>query len=243
MEENKFSQDMQNSFSEESKESSKIERLIKKYKIDIPKLEKEQLKLSKELQIKNKIDFSLADRFGAVDNTFINNKLLCCFIVCNGDFEVIDRAYVFEKVNFPYIPGFRNYRELLPMVNAYDKLTEKPDVVFVSAQGIIHPRLGLASHFGLSTGVPTIGVSDSIIGCQIEGDEIFCEGKKVGKVLLSKPGSNPMYISPGNYISIESAYDLSKKLISLPHKKPEPLHLAGKYSKEVRKELFSSDNT
>ena len=30
---------------------------------------------------------------------------------------------------------------------------------------------------------------------------------------------------------------LCKQMINLPHKRPEPLHLAGKYSREVRKEL------
>ena len=46
-----------------------------------------------------------------------------------------------------------------------------------------------------------------------------------------------MYVSPGNNISIESSYELSKNMIKLPHKKPEPLHLAAKYAKEVRQEL------
>ncbi len=218
---------------------SRIDQLVKRYKIDLEKLEQEQLKLSKELEIHDKIDFELADRFGGVDSTFIDNKLLCCIIVCNKEFEIIDRAYVLEKVNFPYIPGFRNYRELLPMINAFDKLSEKPDVVFVPAQGIVHPRLGLASHFGLAVGVPTIGVSDTQIGCEVNNDNLIRNNKKVGKVFISKPGSNPMFISPGNFITVETAYNITKKLINLPHKKPEPLHLAGKYSREVRKELMN----
>jgi deoxyribonuclease V len=219
------------------KEKKRREELIKKYEIDIEKLKQEQTKLSKGLEIKDKIDFNLADRFGAIENTFIKNKLLSCIIVCNKDFEIIDRAYVLEKIRFPYIPGFRNYRELVPMINAFEKLTEKPDVVFISAQGITHQRLGLASHFGLSTGIPTIGVSDSIVDCITKGEDILRNNKKIGKVLISKEGSNPMYLSPGNHISVESSYNLSKKLIKLPHKKPEPLHLASKYAREVKKEI------
>lgn len=218
----------------------KREELIKKYNLDIDKLEQEQLKLSKELEIKDRIDFSLVDRVGAIDNTFIKNKLLSCVIVCNKDFEVIDRAYAFGKIKFPYISGFRNYRELDVMIMAFEKLKEKPDVVFISAHGITHLRLGLASHFGLSTGVPSVGVSNSIIGCKTEGkdgDDILRQGKKVGKVLIGKKGSNPLYISPGNLISINSAYDLAKGLINLPHKRPEPLHLVSKYAKEVRREI------
>ena len=70
-------------------------------------------------------------------------------------------------------------------------------------------------------------------------EDILLNGKKVGKVLQEKPGSKPLYISPGNKISIETAYELAKKFIILPHKLPEPLHIAHKYSKEIRKELFN----
>lgn len=213
------------------------EELIKKYEIDIAKLEKEQLKLAKELEIKDKIDFSLADKFGAIHTTFLQNKFLCCIIVCDKNYEIIDRAYVLEKVKFPYLAGFRAYRELPIMTMAFNKLKEKPDVVLISAMGITHPRLGLASHFSLSTGVPTIGISNSVFGCEIKKENIIRNEKKLGKVLISKSQSKPMYISPGNLITIKSAYELCKKFINLPHKRPEPLHLARKYARDVGNEL------
>ncbi len=225
-----------------SLEIRKIE-ISKKYGIDFEKLEIEQIKLSKDLEIKDKINFSLAEKFGAFATIFIKNKILCCFIVCNKNFEILERSYVFDKVKFPYFPGFRNYRELPSMISALEKINEKPDVVFISAQGIIHPRLGLASHFGLVTSIPTIGVSNFIIGCDINGKEngvdILKNGKKVGKVLIGKQESNPTYVSPGNYISVKTAYELSKKFIKIPHKRPEPLHLASKYAKKVKTELSS----
>jgi deoxyribonuclease V len=213
------------------------EELIKKYNIDIKKLEDEQTRLAKQLELKDKIDFSLADRFGAIETIFVKNKILCCIIVCDKNYEILDRAYVFDKVVFPYIAGFRDYRELSSMIEAYAKLNEKPDVVFIQGQGIIHPRLGLASHFSLNAGVPSIGVSNSVINCKIKGEDIFSNEKKTGKVLISKLQSKPMYVSPGNQISLDSAYELCKKFINLPHKLPEPMHLAGKYSREVKKEL------
>ena len=218
------------------KEKKRREELIKKYHLDLDKLKEEQLKLAKGLIIKDKIDFSLADRFGAIDNAFAGNQLISCAIVCDKNFEIIDRAYVTEKVKFPYIPGFRNYRELLPMIDAFEKLNEKPDVVFISAQGITHQRLGLASHFGLSTGVPTIGVSDSLVECELREEDIYRSNKKVGKVLFSKEGSKPLHISPGDNISIDTSFKLCRDLVKFPHKKPEPLHLAAKYAREVRKE-------
>lgn len=221
------------------KEEQKGEELAKRYNINLDELKSEQLKLAKEIELKDKINFSLADRFGAVENIFVNNKLLSCFILCNKEYEIIDRAYAFEKVKFPYIPGFRSYRELVPIMIAFEKLKEKPDVIFVSGNGVTHPRLGLASHFSLSVGgIPTIGVANSVMECEIDGENILKKGKKVGKILLTKAGSNPMYISPGNNITLESAYELCKKMIKLPHKKPEPLHLARKYAKEVQREIM-----
>jgi len=217
--------------------------LSDKYGIDFEKLEKEQISLASELEISDKMDCKMFDKFGAVDITFIKNKILCCFIVCDKEYEVIDRSYVYEKIRFPYLPGFRNYRELPSIILAFEKISEKPDVVFISGHGLTHPRFGLASHFGLLTGFPTIGISNSLIdseikgGNEVDGGIILRNGKKIGNVLISKPGSRPMYVSSGNFISLNSAYSISKNLINLPHKKPEPLHLAGKYAREVRKEL------
>ena len=69
------------------------------------------------------------------------------------------------------------------MIATFEKLTEKPDVIFVPGQGISHQRLGLASHFGLSVNVPVIGVSNSVIEltgpCNIlEGVATFAFGPK-----------------------------------------------------------------
>ena len=213
------------------------EELIRKYGIDIEKLEKEQLELAKKLDIKDKIDFSLADKFGAFFTSFVKNKILSCIIVCDKDFEVVDRAYAFETAHFPYLAGFRAYRELPAMMLAFNKLNEKPDIVFVPGMGIAHLRLGLASHFSLSADVPSIGVSNSIFGCDEKIEDIVKDGKKIGKKLITRPGSRPLYISPGNQVNIDTSYSLCKSFIRLPHKIPEPMHLARKYGREVEKEL------
>lgn len=225
---------------EESLEIRK-EELSKKYNIDFDKLEKEQIKLAKDLKIKDKVDFSLVNKFGAFENIFIKNKILSCLVVLDNNFDIIDQCYVIDKIHFPYFPGFRSYRELPSMIKALEKINERPDVIFISGQGIIHPRLGLASHFGLLTGIPSIGASDFIKDCDFkeeDNSEIKKNNKIVGKVLISKKESNPLYISPGDNISIESAYNLSKRLIVHPHKKPEPIHIASKYAKSVKKEFL-----
>jgi len=213
-----------------------IKGLIEKYKIDIEKLKKEQEKLSKQIEIKDS-EFPF-DKFCAIDNSFIKNKMISAIIVCDKDFEILDKSYSFSKLNFPYIPGFRAYRELPGMLEAFNKLREKPDVVFIFGQGITHPRLGIASHFSISTGLPTIGIANNIKDCEIKKEDILKNNKKVGKVLIGKPGSRPLYISPGNLISIKKSYELCKNFIKKPHKLPEPLYLSGKYARKIKKELI-----
>jgi len=213
------------------------EELIEKYGIEIERLEQEQKKLAKQIELKDAFDFTQVEKFAAFDNSFIGNKILSSIICMNKNFEKIDSNYIFEKTNFPYISGFRAYRELPAMVKCFERLNESPDVVFISGQGISHPRLGLASHFGIITGIPTIGISDSAADCEVQGENLIKEGKIIGKVLTTKIGSRPIYITPGHKISIKSAFEITKKLIQAPHKLPEPLHIAGKYNNEVRKEL------
>jgi len=216
------------------------EELAKKYGFDLKKLEKEQEKLAKQLEIKDSIDFSLTERIGAIDNCFFKNKIISACVVVSQEMEILEQEYFSDKLRFPYIPGFRAYRELPTMVQAFSKLEKKPDVVFILGHGILHPRLGIASHFSLSTQVPSIGVANSLLVGEVDKEDVILKGKKIGKILISKEGSRPMYISPGNLISVKTAYELAKKSIRLPHRLPEPLHLAHRYGKKVKKELFGN---
>jgi len=215
------------------------EEIAKKFNIDLKKLEKEQEKLAKKIELKDSIDFSVVERIAAVDNAFFQNKIVSACVVINPEMEVLEQDYFSDKMRFPYISGFRAYRELPSMTEAFNKLEEKPEVIFIPGHGIAHPRLGVASHFSISADVPSVGVANSLLVGEVKGTDILLDKKKIGKVLMSKPGSRPMYVSPGNLISIESAYELAKKFVKLPHKLPEPLHLAHKYAKEIRKEMFS----
>jgi len=216
----------------------KIKELIAKYNIDLSKLEKEQENLAKNLGIKDSINFELAERIAGIENVFSKNKIISAIVVLQNN-EVLEQEYFEDKVRFPYIPGFRAYRELPAMISAFNKLDEKPDLIFIRGQGISHPRgLGLASHFSLTINVPVIGIADSLITGEAKGEEIFLGGKIVGKVIKTKEGANPIYVSPGNMISVLTAEKLTRKFTLEPHKIPEPLRLARKYAKEIMKELY-----
>ena len=228
---------------EETENKNKIdfEELAKRYNIDLKSLEQEQKKLAKSISLKDSIDFSLADKIAGIETTFFQNKIISAIVVLSPEMEIIEQQYSSETLRFPYIPGFRSYRELPCMIEAFNKLEETPDIIFIQGHGVTHPKLGLASHFSISTGIPSIGIADSLMdNNQIEGEDILQNEKKVGKVLKPKEHGNPLYISPGNLISIKTSLELTKKFIIPPHKYPEPLHLARKYVKDTREELFSS---
>lgn len=212
--------------------------IIKRYNLDLEKLKQEQVKIAKSLKIKDSIDFSLTEKIAAIESITVKNKIISAVVVCDKDNNIIEQQYFLDKLKFPYMHEFRSYREVESMIGAFSKIQERVDLVLLRGHGITHPRLGLASHFSILVNIPSIGVSDVLFDeDKIEGENILKEGKKVGKIFLSKEGSTPLYISPGDKISIDSSLEIIKKLIVSPHKFPEPMHLAHKYVREIKEEL------
>lgn len=222
----------------EQEKEGKVEDTAKRYNINLRKLEEEQKKLARQLVLRDSIDFSKIEKVGGFSNIFYQNKIVSAIVILDSNLELLEQKYFSDKAKFPYIPGFRAYRELPSMVSCFNSVDEKPELVFISGHGTSHPRLGIASHFSLVSGVPSIGVSDSLLAGEVKGEDIVIDGKIVGKVLSVKEGSRPLYVSPGNNISVKSAYELAKKFVRLPHKLPEPLHFAHRYAKEVAKEAI-----
>ncbi len=221
----------------ELKKEDKIKKLVEKYNIDIEKLKNEQLKLAKELKISDSCDFSRITKIGAVENTFYENKIISGIVVMAGN-DIVEQQYFSDKVSFPYLSGFRAYRELPSMIECFNKLEEKPELVLIHGHGIAHERLGLASHFSLSVGIPSIGIAENLIFGEVKNGEIIKQGKVVGKKLEVKEGAKPIYVSPGNLISVETAGKIVENLIKPGHKLPEVMRQAHKYVKGVIKELF-----
>ncbi|MDX7987150.1 deoxyribonuclease V [Xenorhabdus sp. 12] len=124
--------------------------------------------------------------------------------------------YQIAKVDtvLPYIPGLLSFREYPALMAAWQTIKQRPDLIMVDGQGIAHPRrFGIASHFGLLVDTPTIGVAKSRLCGEHEavGDApgsrqpLMDHGEQIGVVLRSKKRCNPLYISIGHQISIDSA--------------------------------------
>ena len=133
--------------------------------------------------------------------------------------EVVGQA----PLTFPYSSGLLAYRVGPAILSAWEKLKPKPDVVLVHGHGIAHPRgVGLASHIGLWTNTPSIGVAKTrLYGQQAE------TGSKVGdwSELRTREGCKPVYVSPGHLVDIRHAMEFTLAS-SRDCRMPEPVRAA-----------------
>lgn len=154
--------------------------------------------------------------------------------------EIIERHVYEEPVRMEYIPGLLSFREIPCILGAFARLKQSPDLVMVDGQGIAHPRrLGIAAHLGLWIDLPTIGCAKSILtGTHVQvGDAVGdwvplkSRGEVIGAVLRTRARVNPMIISPGHRISLETSirYVLA---CGKGYRLPEPTRQADKLSKE-----------
>ncbi|MBI5134262.1 MAG: deoxyribonuclease V [Candidatus Taylorbacteria bacterium] len=169
-----------------------------------------------------------ADRFG--------DDLYAGMIVFSyPSLEPLDRSVVRVKASFPYIPGLLSFREIPGLLRCLEGLGQKPDLIMVDGQGIAHPRrLGIASHLGVLTGIPTIGCAKSrLYGAYREPGQVGeterildpKTGETIGYALRSKARANPILVSPGYGIEREEALEIARSCIR-GYRLPEPTRQA-----------------
>lgn len=205
--------------------------------MNIRELKKEQSRLAKKVVVKD--DFDDIEYIGGCDQAFVGNKVISAVVVLKKDtLELVEKKYAVAEAPIQYIPGFLSYRESPAVVEAVAKLEQKPDIMIVDANGILHPRrIGMASHLGILLDMPTIGVAKKLLLGEEKDGKIIYEEEKRGAVLKTKEYAKPIYVSPGHRVSLRTALDIVKNCMVEKHKMPEPLHEAHKYSNKIKKRL------
>jgi deoxyribonuclease V len=126
----------------------------------------------------------------------------------------VDQAVARLPTRFPYVPGLLSFRELPAVLAALESLSTPPDLILVDGQGYAHPRrLGIASHLGLLTDLPTIGVGKTrLLGTHDEPPSerggwvpLWERGERIGAVLRSREKVKPLFVSAGHKIGLASA--------------------------------------
>jgi deoxyribonuclease V len=128
--------------------------------------------------------------------------------------QLVETRSAVTKLAFPYIPGLLSFREIPSLVACLQKVVSGVDVILCDGHGIAHPRgLGLASHLGLLLRKPTIGCAKSLLVGEYtsvgnkRGDyaALLYGGKRVGSVLRTQDGINPVFVSPGHLVDQASS--------------------------------------
>jgi deoxyribonuclease V len=131
--------------------------------------------------------------------------------------RVVEQQAVTGVARFPYVPGLLAFREIPAIADALSRLRAVPDVLVCDGYGIAHPRrFGLASHLGVITGMPCIGVAKTpFIGgydepANVRGawSDLHDGSEIIGRVLRTRRGVKPVFVSVGHAVSLDQARDV-----------------------------------
>jgi len=148
--------------------------------------------------------------------------------------QLLSYSLVEDKTTFPYIPGYLGFREVPALLQAWDQLPQKPDLMILDGQGVTHPRrMGIASHFGVLTNQPSIGCAKNMLygnyaplGLEkFSASPIISQNEHMGYAVRTKDNVKPVYISPGHKVSVVDSLEFIKLCI-LKHRIPEPTRIA-----------------
>ncbi|MFB7240931.1 endonuclease V [Streptomyces populi] len=128
--------------------------------------------------------------------------------------EVVAEATAVGRVSFPYVPGLLAFREIPTVMAALDALPCPPGLVVCDGYGLAHPRrFGLASHLGVLTGLPTIGVAKNPFTFSYEepgvrrgsASPLLAGTDEVGRALRTQDGIKPVFVSVGHRVDLGNA--------------------------------------
>ncbi|MFB7848712.1 MULTISPECIES: endonuclease V [unclassified Streptomyces] len=136
-------------------------------------------------------------------------------VVLDGaTFEVLAETTAVGRVTFPYVPGLLAFREIPTVLAALESLPVDPGLVVCDGYGLAHPRrFGLASHLGVLTGLPAIGVAKNPFTFSYEqpgphrGDwsPLLDGEEEVGRALRTQDGVKPVFVSVGHRVGLDNA--------------------------------------
>lgn len=190
-------------------------------------------------------DFAPLQRLAGVDVGFEDGGRItrAAVVVMDAEtLEVDEQVLHREPTRFPYVPGLLSFREIPALLQAFAQLRLLPDLLLCDGQGIAHPRrLGIAAHLGVVTGLPAIGVGKSrLTGSYTEPGaergawtELSDKGEVIGRVLRTRSGVKPVFVSIGNRVSLETAGDLVLRYAPR-FRLPEPIRAADRLSSSRR---------
>jgi deoxyribonuclease V len=185
--------------------------------------EARQLRLREQLDLTNHITGTprLVAGLDVSYATDSDRVVAAAVVIDLATMETVDTALVDGEVTVPYVPGLLAFREVPLLVDALSGLTARPELLVCDGYGIAHPRrFGLASHLGVVTGIPSLGVAKTPFRGTFtdpgprRGDyqPLTDDGETLGRVLRTQNAVKPVFVSIGHRIDLDTATDLTLRL-------------------------------
>jgi len=163
-------------------------------------------------------------------------------------FEILETRYATATPKMPYIPGLLSFRESPVALEAFKQLEMVPDLLFTDGQGLAHPRgFGIACHLGIILDIPSVGVAKTFLYGVYDKTQTLAPGEstplrdksgkeEIGAVVQTKLRTNPLYVSPGHKVSVDSATRLVLECVR-GYRLPEPTRQAHNLITAYRKTI------
>ena len=158
------------------------------------------------------------------------------------ELQEVERVWSTGELKFPYVPGLLAFREIPLLLQAFEKLRCRPDLILADAHGWAHPRrAGMACHLGIVLDIPTIGAAKSVLVGEYEMPALargsvsaLCDGgEKIGVALRSRSGVRPIFVSCGHRVSLRTAVRLTLACCD-GYRIPKPLREADHWVKQLK---------
>lgn len=187
---------------------------------------------------------AVPDQIVGLDCAFMDESIIAVAVVWDvSGRSVLETRAARAPLTFPYVPGLLSFREVPVLLVALRRLQTPVQGILCDGQGIAHPRrLGLASHLGLITNLPTVGCAKSLLcGTHAEPGQhrgsvapLMDGDEQIGSVLRTRDSVRPVYVSPGHLADHDSsiAWVLA---CGAGYRLPEPTRLADRLVARYKK--------
>ncbi|HLC86586.1 MAG TPA: endonuclease V [Candidatus Nanoarchaeia archaeon] len=194
--------------------------------------------IAKGISLKD--SFSFVKTVAAFDIAYSEKTYKCVAVVIDiENLKELEVKHIEGEEIMPYSPKLVIFREGPVILESYRSLSIKPDILIVKGNGFMKKSsIGLASYVGVLLNKPVIGVAKELVAGRLDEDKIIANNDVVGFALKAKEFANPVYITPGHNICLDSSVKIIKKVLSPSYKLPLPMHMAHKYVNKIKKEYI-----
>jgi deoxyribonuclease V len=211
------------------------DQMVHSWQTDIKQAKIIQEKLAHQIKI-TKLP-SAIKKIAGFDVSYLKSRniMIGGMVVMNiPALEVVETRIESQPISFPYIPGFLSFREAPVLLRVIGKQEENIDVFLFDGHGQAHPRgLGIASHIGVLLDKPTlgcakkrlVGVYDPPADNRGACSDLTYRDKIIGKVLRTRPGIKPIFVSVGHRANLLQGIRLIMSCCT-KYRIPEPLRRA-----------------